>query len=520
MTDGVVGWANAGQEQIFTAGPRPICASGGYGSSKTFGCCLKALYLSDRYPKNRGVIFRRIGDELRKTTMATFYKICPPSAYSGEEGRRSDHEKLLRLNNGSEILFMHMEDPQFETVLRGLEINWFFGDQAEEIEEETFDHLMARLGRWDQAVVPLDEVEQYVRDHHQAWPWVHPTSRKPIPPTYPMIACNPDTELHWIYRRFHPDSPEWKDTYRAQGYRMIMCSTLDNIYLPQQNKTQLLDHDEAFIRRYVRGEWGLPEGQIHTIAPESMITFSDAHDAQTFLEHLRHTCTLHRTLDHGDTAPTCCGWFAVDRDSNVYAYREYYQPNKLVSDHRQAIHDLSMGETYQSNLADPSIFALASQKHGGRWSTSAEYSDRTHMDPATAIQWLPADNNELGTRNRINEYLRVDPQRIHPVTKQRGAPRLYFVMRTAAYPQGVDHIPRQTRSQKRVQIGTEGGKPLFTDERDPKITDHGADVLRYFMASRAPVSQEPSTRPSAKSFFGKRQLLAKKQARAMRTRRA
>jgi hypothetical protein len=35
--------------------------------------------------------------------------------------------------------------------------------------------------------------------------------------------------------------------------------------------------------------------------------------------------------------------------------------------------------------------------------------------------------NELGTRNRINEYLRFDAERIHPVTREPGSARLFFV---------------------------------------------------------------------------------------------
>src|SRR5260370_569828 len=39
----------------FEHGPSPLCASGGYGSTKTHCLSLKALYLSDVYPNNRGV---------------------------------------------------------------------------------------------------------------------------------------------------------------------------------------------------------------------------------------------------------------------------------------------------------------------------------------------------------------------------------------------------------------------------------------------------------------------------------
>lgn len=79
-------WASPVQEAIFRYGPYPLCASGGFGTGKTYALCHKALWLSDKFPRNRGVIFRRVAKELRQTTMATFFKICagyqPPKAGS------------------------------------------------------------------------------------------------------------------------------------------------------------------------------------------------------------------------------------------------------------------------------------------------------------------------------------------------------------------------------------------------------------------------------------------------------
>jgi hypothetical protein len=52
---------------------------------------------------------------------------------------------------------------------------------------------------------------------------------------------------------------------------------------------------------------------------------------------------------------------------------------------------------------------------------------------------------------------------------------------------GVSHVLRELRSQRRVKIGTDMGRPAFSDERDATIADHGYDCCRYFLASRAPV---------------------------------
>ena len=188
-------------------------------------------------------------------------------------------------------------------------------------------------------------------------------------------------------------------------------------------------------------------------------------------------------------------------------YREYYQPNKLISYHRESIFELSRNETYESNYADPSIFHKNQQKLGGIYCTADDYADGINYDPKTAVQWLPGENNEMGTRNRINEYLRVDPNRLHPVTKQRGAPRLFFVQRTEFYPNGLNNIIIETRAQKRLSLGTIDGVQQWTDERNPDIPDHGYDLVRYFLASRPAIGTKPVPKASRRSFQGQMALL-------------
>jgi hypothetical protein len=739
-------WASPVQREAFIYGPWPQCASGGWGSGKTFDYCLKAIWLSTEYPKNRGVIARHVGKELRDTTMSTFYKVCPPHLYDRRRGgRRTDLGGYMRFaDTQSEILFLHLDDPDTAGIIKGLEINWFFIDQAEENPEhmeEYFDLLLGRLGRWDVAEVPQRLVDAEECETGQPWPFVHPESGKPVPPPYPMIAVNPDVETHWVYRRFHPDSVEHQTIYKAQGYKMFHMPSEDNRFLGETNLRFLLAKDPAFIRRNVKGLWGLPEGAIHVIDARS-----ELEGTPELLRYCRDYCLLFRTLDHGDSAPTCCLWWAVDRNGNCFCvapsmrllradlswveagdvavgdvlagfdeypgaterrrwrrsvvlatqrvtqpsyrvtlddgtqlvcsanhqwlvkrnedesiwrtterlrvghrlvratdvwqpdrsfgagylagvydgegsfgqtnrgtsrlsfsqnpnlvlarvqaelsergfehssypshgkatqltlnrkrdilrflgsvrpprllpkfdvggfggfrgiafpavvhieylgdqetvaietttgtyvaegiashncFREYYLPNALVSTHRGNIAGLSEGERYQTDDADPSMFYQMPQKQGGRWSAADEYADVTAYPRETAIFWKPADNNEMGTRNRISEYLRVDDDRVHPFTHQHGAPRLFFVKRSDAYPQGCYHVLRETRSQRRVKIGTDLGKPIFSDERDETIPDHAYDPLRYFIASRPPVPA-PEQRVAEGTFQGAR----------------
>jgi len=520
------------------------------------------LAVADIFPGYRWFVGRKVWDELRKTTMSSFFKFCPRQAWE-PNGRRSDTEKILELNpkyiNGqpysSSFIWGHLDDPDTLTLVRGLEINGFMLDQAEELWEEIFTALLPRLGRWDKAQVPENVQLDYEKRTGKPWPWIHEVTGQVMPPSYALLTCNPDHELHWIYERFHPEStkhwekhilvehnrpdcpnvqanidgnckcgrllasgemaqPGTKVSYHDLGYKMIELSAYDNKYATRQSLQEMESQDETWKRRFLHGKWGIPEGQIHNVRPESVLE-----PTPEVLGHIQSRCTLHRALDHGDSAATCCLWFAVDRDGNIFCYREYYMPNKLISEHRQNISGLSQFERYIFQLADPSIFGPSMQKHNQRWSVAEEYADCVNLPRENAIFWEKGDNDEFGTRNRISEYLR--PQgfwsneegsakeypRIHPITKEKGLwPRLYFIKKSQDYPNGCDQIIRQIRSQRRMKLGTDNGRPIFSDERDDKNPRHAYDPLRYFIASQPPIPNGVPQKYSARSFMGMRAM--------------
>jgi hypothetical protein len=208
----------------------------------------------------------------------------------------------------------------------------------------------------------------------------------------------------------------------------------------------------------------------------------------------------------------------TDHDGNIFVYREYYQPNKVVSDHRLAIFELSRSDiapnspylkpNYRSNVADPSIFNLSRGRTSTsrpQWSVSDEWSDTRIMTKETAIYWSPApiprseaESYELITRSRMKEYLKVDPNHRHPITGELGAPRIYFLKRTDAYPHGCYHVIKEIRGQRRVKIGERDGRALYSDERDITVTDHAYDTIKYHVISRPsptriPVKPDPNS---------------------------
>jgi PBSX family phage terminase large subunit len=470
-------WASPQQEAFVKAGPHPTLMLGGYGSAKTYGASMKLHRLIEKYPESRWAIIRRVHKHLKATTQVTFDAMTPQWALKS----RNDQDGTREFLNGSRVQFLGLDTEGSMGVLQGLEINGAFVDQAEEISEKTWDTIDARVGRW--------------------------TKLPKMPPRYLFATANPTDELHWLYERFAEESPQ-REQWKDKGYQTIVADSRSNKFLPQANLDVLLGKDDEFQRRFVRGEWGNPEGRIFNVDPLSYLEATPE-----LLTKIQAGMHLHRSLDHGDSAPTACLWHATDGDGNIYVYREYYVPERLVSDHRRAISVLSAKEVYRSQFADPSIFHKTAQKYGGKWAISDEYADTRVLPHETALFWAPADNAEMPSRSRIKEYLRVDPEHLHPITREKGSPRLFFVRKSSEYPNGCDRTILELKSQKRVKIEEAGGRDVYSDDRDDTVPDHAYDALKYFVISRPAVMRETQKAAGVLTWKGYSNMMKKTSAR-------
>ncbi len=484
-----VTFINPFQKEFFYSEYRNQCASGGFGNGKTFICCEKVISLAAYFSNYRVAILRRSSTDLAKTTRVTFYKVCPPELYDESRGGfRSDARGTLRLTNGSEILFLHLDDYD-DNVVRGLEINTAFIDQAEEIGESVYDQLDARIGRWDMATLPdIANPDDYPKN---------PNTGAIEIPSYMLIACNPDSFDHWIYRKYHPESEDHKEkrtNIRGKEYsfsdthKMYQATTMDNPALKEELIDTLLTRDTAFVNRFVKGIWGITEGMVHTLNDLSVLDDIPPGLYQEFIEKGE----LVRVMDYGAASPTSVLWFSAYKDWYL-CYREYYKERTLISEHRANIEELGIDignqvyEKYKYSLADPSIFAKNMQKHNRFWSVDEEFKDMS-MD-APPIHWIKANNDEFMTRNRIDELLRVNKKIKHPITKELGSPRLFFLKKSPAYPNACHKIVQQIQTQRRKQIDMINGQPIFSDERMRSVEDHAYDCLRYYAGSR-PIYKE------------------------------
>ncbi len=459
-------FANASQKATYFATARNQCFSGGFNNGKSYVECFKTFTLLATFSNYRTFIARQVRADLMKTTYQTFMKICPKEFIE----TNNQQDGITVFKNGSVNYWLHLDHVD-ESTLRGLEVNSGFVDQAEEVEEKVYDVLDARIGRWDKAIVPQNLIDQFPN-----WPTNKLTGLH-VAPSYLMLACNPDTQFHWIYRKYHPQSLERNPKYFfVEGE---WDSTLGSV----EAYEAALAHDPEWVEKYVKGAWGVSNAQIHRLLPSSQLEYS-----ADLLKDIFTKGNLYRSMDHGESSPTCCLWWAVYKGVFV-CFREYYVANKVISDHRAAINDLSGTESYSASYADPSIFDTESKKRAGFWSIADEYLTKDIKNKS--IAWIPADNNEFATRNRINEYLRPSESYTHPVSGVSPAPRIYFIKKSEEYPFGCFHSINQLQSQRRVLIGYVDGKAVYDDAREETVTDHAYDPIRYFIAMHGTGNTEP-----------------------------
>lgn len=490
-----VTFANPQQREFYYSTARNQCFSGGFNNGKTYAGALKAFTLLTTFPNYRMAIARQVRADLMRTTYQTFFKICPADLIESD----NKQEGFTILKNRSMIYWLHL-DKVDENTLRGLEVNSCLVDQAEETEEKVYDVLDARIGRWDNAEVPSNLLANYPE-----WPRNKRTN-KPEVPSYLMLLCNPDTQFHYIYRKYHTQSLERRPNY------FFVEGEWDSSLGSTESYQSALDKGGEYVEKYVKGQWGISNAQIHRVYPSSFLDYSPE-----LLAYIKKKGNLFRILDHGDASPTCCLWFASLHNVHI-CYREYYVPGKTISEHRRFINELSEGEAYSGNYADPQIFKTTAQKQGGFWSVADEYI--TKDIEGKPLHWIPADNNEFATRNRINELLNLRTQHAAGGEAQKlfgsDTPGIIFIKRSNDYPTGAFYAINEIQSQRRKLLGYVDGTAQYCDDREDSVADHAYDCVRYYVAMHANPRREASRPVKSNTFnYFKMMKNRKKQLEAM-----
>lgn len=125
---------------------------GAIGSGKSVSCCADIVRLAHLQERNssgkrmtRGAIIRNTVKELKNTTIKTFLD------WFGELGtmKWTDLVFTIEVNDVvCEILFLGLDRPDQLKSLLSLELSWAWINEAREINEDTAQMVISRLGRY------------------------------------------------------------------------------------------------------------------------------------------------------------------------------------------------------------------------------------------------------------------------------------------------------------------------------------------------------------------------------------
>lgn len=263
--------------------------SGAFGSGKTIALCAKGLKLSLDYPKNYGLICRKVRATLGQTTLKTFLeRVCPRELianYNKSEG-------LITLTNGSQILFGGLDDP---LKLGSLELGWAGIDEAIETNEDDWRMLEGRLRL---ANVP-----------HQIF-----------------AATNPGPPTHYLYRMFWRE--EKGDVYQA--------SSFDNPALPEDYRQRLAEFEGVYKDRYVLGLWKGLEGLVYSAFDDKICLIPRFDVDKSWPVYSGH--------DFGRVNAAALFYAGSPGTGDFFAFAEYWPGSEMsIYDHVQAFKAITDG---------------------------------------------------------------------------------------------------------------------------------------------------------------------------------
>ncbi len=185
------------------------------------------------FPGSRWAVVRKDLPTMKSTTLVSFQKFRLDGFV--ERPMQGPHGYTSKCANGSEIVFFTeslADDPDMNRW-RGLEVNGFFAEEANELQEKSFTKMKERAGAW---VVPGKSADEQ-------------------PPILCVFTFNPSAG--WVKRTFY--DPYQNGTLEAPYYYQP-ATILDNPHLPKEYVESLKSLPERDYKRFVEGDWSFISG--------------------------------------------------------------------------------------------------------------------------------------------------------------------------------------------------------------------------------------------------------------------
>ena len=199
---------------------------GAAGGGKSYVSLATLIVLAKLYPGCKSFVIRESLPTLKRTTIPSFYKLCPPKFIESY----NQTEQVIKFTNGSTMTFFpeNFYMDKNLTRLDGIEANFFLIEEGQEIQKKTFEKCKLRAGRH---IIPNME-------------------QQPTPMI--MITCNPSQ--NWTKTMFY--DPYVEGTL-PKDYFYMQSLMLDNPALPESYLEGLENLDEITKEIFVKGNWDI-----------------------------------------------------------------------------------------------------------------------------------------------------------------------------------------------------------------------------------------------------------------------
>lgn len=216
-------------EAVFSNNYKILGYGGAMGGGKTFVCLATLILLHRLYPNSKSAVIRDSLPTLKKTTIPSFKKVLP----EGFMVKYNNVDNIAYFNNGSEMIFMSEDishDPELDKY-KGLEINWCFLEQMEELSIDTINMMLTRIGR------------------HRI---------DPMPNSCIMYTINPAS--NWVYDYCYKRD---RDGQLPPEHYYLKATVFDNPILSEDKNylAQFKNLDKLTYRRYIDGDWDAFSGE-------------------------------------------------------------------------------------------------------------------------------------------------------------------------------------------------------------------------------------------------------------------
>jgi hypothetical protein len=191
---------------------------------KTWWLILMIWILAKRYPKSRWLILRNSYSTLQQTTLVTFQSLLN----AGLVNDLTDWKQATltaTLYNGSQVFFMaeSFDSDKELNRFRGLEINGAGVDEANEIQEATFNKIIERSGSWQHAKgCPIKII----------------------------LTCNPTH--NWVKQKFYD---RWKNNSLPPNWSYVPAKITDNPHIDPEYIESLKLLPIYEYQSFVEGDW-------------------------------------------------------------------------------------------------------------------------------------------------------------------------------------------------------------------------------------------------------------------------